>query len=112
MVMARAQGLKAWMIQRLSALYMLCYLVFLLLSLIVRTPHGYPEWRGFITSPLMSGATLLLFALLLLHAWVGMRDVVMDYVHDFKVRFMVLSLIAGGLMAMGAWALLVLTRIG
>jgi succinate dehydrogenase / fumarate reductase membrane anchor subunit len=64
------------------------------------------------TTPSMSAPTLLLFAFLLLHAWVGMRDIVMDYVHPFKWRLTVLSLIAGGLIAMGAWLLVVLVRAG
>jgi succinate dehydrogenase / fumarate reductase membrane anchor subunit len=109
-VMARAHGMRAWLIQRLSAVYMAGYLVFFLLSLIARPPHGFEAWRGFMTTPLMSIATLLLFLLLLVHAWVGLRDVVMDYVHPFKLRFTVLSLIAGGLIAMGAWVLEVLVR--
>ncbi len=110
--MARALGLKAWLIQRLSAVYMLVYLIFFLLSLIVKTPQGFPEWRGFMTAPAMSVATFLLFLLLLVHAWVGMRDVAMDYVRPFKARFTVLTLIALGLIAMGAWVLLVLARAG
>ena len=62
------------------------------------------------TSPLMSISTLLLFAFLLVHAWVGMRDVAMDYLHSFKVRLTVLTLIAAVLIAMGAWLLLVMMR--
>jgi len=108
--MARAHGLRAWLIQRLSAAYMILYLLFFLLSLIARTPHGFEGWRGFMTAPLMSAATFLLFLLLLIHAWVGMRDVVMDYMHAFKLRFTVLTLIAGGLIAMGAWVLQILVR--
>ncbi len=110
--MARAHGLRAWLIQRLSAVYMVMYLIFFLLSLIAQTPQGFSGWRGFMTAPLMSTATFLLFLLLLTHAWVGMRDVVMDYVHSFKLRFTVLTLIAGGLIAMGAWLLQVLVRAG
>jgi succinate dehydrogenase / fumarate reductase membrane anchor subunit len=108
--MAHAQGLRAWLVQRLSAVYMVAYFVFFFLNLISKTPHSYPEWREFMTSPLMSVPTLLLVILLLMHAWVGVRDVIIDYVHPFKVRFTVLSLIAASLLAMGAWALLVLVR--
>lgn len=110
--MTRAQGLRAWLVQRLSAVYMVVYLIFFLLSLIAVTPHGYEEWRAFMTAPLMSAATLLLFLLLLAHAWVGMRDVVMDYVHPFQLRFTVLTLIAGGLIAMGMWLLRILVGAG
>lgn len=110
MVITRAHGLKAWLAQRFSAVYMAAYLLFFLFRLSVRAPHGFPEWRGFMTSPLMSISTLLLFAFLLIHAWVGMRNVAMDYLHSFKVRLAVLSLIAAGLIAMGAWLLLVMAR--
>ena len=111
MVMARAQGFRTWLIQRLSAVYMVAYMMFFLMKLIVETPLGYMEWRRFIAEPFMSVATLLLFFLLLMHAWVGMRDVAMDYLHDFKLRFTVLSFIATGLLGMGAWVLLVLMRV-
>jgi succinate dehydrogenase / fumarate reductase membrane anchor subunit len=110
MVIARAHGLKPWLAQRFSAVYMTAYLLFFLIRLSIQPPHGFSEWRGFMTSPLTSTSTLLLFAFLLIHAWVGMRDIAMDYLHSFKVRLTVLSLIAAGLIAMGAWLLLVLAR--
>ena len=110
--MARAHGLKAWLLQRLSAVYLAMYLIFFLLSLIAKTPHGFMAWREYITAPVMSVATLLLFLSLLVHAWVGLRDVIMDYVHDFNTRFTVLTLIAGSLIGMGAWLLLILVRAG
>ena len=108
--MTRAHGLKAWLWQRFSAVYMAIYLIFFLMRLSSQAPHGFLEWRGFMTSPLMSISTLLLFAFLLIHAWVGLRDVAMDYLHSFKWRLTVLSLIAGTLIAMGGWLLLVMAR--
>ena len=108
--MVRAQGLRAWLLQRLSALYMAAYLFFFLLNLIAQKPHGYESWRAFITAPVMSVATFLLFIMLLSHAWVGMRDVVMDYVHPFRARLTILAVIAIGLIAMASWVLLVLAR--
>jgi succinate dehydrogenase / fumarate reductase membrane anchor subunit len=102
--------MKTWLAQRFSAVYMTAYLLFFLIRLSIQAPHGFPEWRGFMTSPLMSISTLLLFAFLLIHAWVGMRDIAMDYLHSFKVRLTALSVIAAGLIAMGAWLLLVLAR--
>jgi succinate dehydrogenase membrane anchor subunit len=109
-VITRSHGLKAWLVQRLSAVYMAAYLLFFLFRLNIQSPHGFLEWRGFMTSPLMSISTLLLFLFLLMHAWVGMRDVAMDYLHSFKVRLAALSLIAASLISMGAWLLLVLAR--
>ena len=108
--MTRAHGLKAWLVQRISAVYMAAYLIFFLMMLSAEAPHGFLEWRAFMTSPLMSITTLLLFAFLLIHAWVGMRDIAMDYLHGFKLRLTALCIIAAGLIAIGAWALLVMAR--
>lgn len=108
--MARAQGVRAWLVQRISAVYMAAYLIYFVLSFAAAAPHDFVAWQGFITAPVMIVATLLLFALLLGHAWVGMRDVVMDYLHGFALRFTVLTLLAVGLLALGLWLLRVLTR--
>ncbi|HHM05189.1 MAG TPA: succinate dehydrogenase, hydrophobic membrane anchor protein [Gammaproteobacteria bacterium] len=104
----RGSGIRAWLLQRLSAVYMALYMVFFLLSFAWEPPVGYSAWREFVAAPAMSVATLLLFALLLGHAWVGVRDVVMDYVHAFFFRFVVLITVAAALLAMGIWAALVL----
>jgi succinate dehydrogenase / fumarate reductase membrane anchor subunit len=58
MVITSARGLKAWLLQRLSAVYMVAYVVFFLLRLNSQTPHGFSQWRSFMTSPLMSISTL------------------------------------------------------
>jgi succinate dehydrogenase / fumarate reductase membrane anchor subunit len=47
--------------------------------------------------------TLLFFAGVLLHAWVGIRDVVIDYVHAAALRLCVLSLVGALLLVCGFW---------
>lgn len=110
-MIARSHGLKAWLIQRLSAVYMVLYLVVAGVYLLASPPQGYDEWRAFAAHPVTGVATLLLFGMVLLHAWVGMRDVVMDYVHVYAARFMLLVLIAGILVATGVWVVNVFVRI-
>jgi len=108
-VIARSAGLKAWLIQRLSAVYMVLYLMYFGVHMLTSPPHAYLDWKTFIAAPAMSVATLLLFGLLLLHAWVGMRDVIMDYVHAYAVRLTVLVAIAAALLAMGVWVVQVIS---
>lgn len=110
MAITRAHGVRAWLVQRISAVYMMVYLIYFLLSFAAAKPHDFVAWQGFMKAPLMAAATLLLFAMLLAHAWVGIRDVVMDYVHGFAPRFTILAVLAVALIAMAAWLLLVLTR--
>lgn len=61
----------------------------------------------------MTIATTAFFAALLAHAWVGLRDVLMDYVQAMAVRVALLGLVGFGLTAVGVWVLRLLwTRHG
>ena len=101
-------GLRAWLLQRLSALVMLALLPWALLMLRAGPPRSYPAWHALIHQPLVGTAVGVFFSVLLLHAWVGLRDVVMDYVHSATVRIGLLSLIALGSAALALWLLRIL----
>lgn len=96
-------GLRAWLVQRVSAVYMLLFIVFLLFHFLLNPPHSYLDWRGWIRNPGVSIATFVFFAALLLHAWVGVRDVLMDYVHSLALRISALALLGISLAAIAAW---------
>jgi succinate dehydrogenase / fumarate reductase membrane anchor subunit len=98
-------GLRAWMLQRASAVYMLTFIAFFLIHFFLDPPHSYVAWRGWMRSPGVSIATCVFFVALLVHAWVGVRDVVMDYVHPAALRVCVLAFMGFGLSAIGAWIL-------
>ena len=101
-------GLRAWLVQRLSAVYMLLFIVFLLFHFLLDPPHSYQAWHGWISNPGVSIAACVFFAALLLHAWVGVRDVIMDYVHPLGFRVSMLALLGSGLLAIGVWVLRIL----
>ncbi len=101
-------GLRAWLVQRISAVYMLLFIVFLLFHFVLDPPHSYLIWRGWMRSPGVSIATLVFFIALLLHAWVGVRDVIMDYVHPLALRVSTLALLGFSLMAIAAWVVRIL----
>lgn len=96
-------GLRAWLVQRVSAVFMLLFIVFLLFHFLLDPPRSYEAWQGWMRGPGVSAGALIFFAALFLHAWVGVRDVVMDYVHPVALRFAVLALLGLGLIAMAAW---------
>lgn len=101
-------GLSAWLVQRVSAVYMLFFIVFLLTHFLVNPPHSYLEWHDWILNPGVSIAASAFVAVLLAHAWVGVRDVILDYVHPIAVRVFVLALLALSLTGIGAWSIRVL----
>lgn len=96
-------GLRAWVLQRLTAVYMIAFIIYLLAHIATNTPHSYALWRVWLLRPEMSLATFVFLTALLLHAWVGVRDVVMDYLHPMILRVLVLAITGFGLLAMEAW---------
>jgi len=99
----RAQGFRAWLWQRLTALVLAVGIVYFGVALLVAPPQSYEGWRQWLAAPVRSLALLLVFYALLLHGWIGIRDVVIDYIRPFSLRFSVLVLVALALLMMAAW---------
>ena len=51
----------------------------------------------------MSIFTFLFFTALLLHAWVGMRDVILDYLQPMRVRIPALAIVGFSFFGVDAW---------
>jgi succinate dehydrogenase / fumarate reductase membrane anchor subunit len=106
------QGLRMWVIQRLTAVYMALFTVFILGYLMSGESLDFQRWRLFMGSPMTMTAWSLFFLSLLLHVWVGMRDAILDYVQTFAIKIFVLAVLALGLVSMAIWALRVLLMAG
>ena len=100
----QASGLKAWAIQRLTAIYIGLFSLYLVAVLLFAAPADYPAWKAWVGSPVVSIALMLFIFSILMHAWIGVRDVLIDYIHPIAVRAALLGLIALALVAMGLWA--------
>jgi succinate dehydrogenase / fumarate reductase, membrane anchor subunit len=103
-------GTRGWLAQRISALVMALYTPFALYILLSRAPWTYDAWRAFFTQGWVRIATLLFVVSLAWHAWVGARDILMDYVkHDglrLALQILTLLLLAG----YASWAVEILWR--
>ncbi len=91
-------GLRAWLLQRVSAVYLLLFLMAFAPRIITMPPADYAAWRG-LFGPGTRIATALFFLALALHAWIGLRDIALDYLRPAALRLVVLALIAFGLVA-------------
>lgn len=87
-------GLRAWTVQRASALYLAGFGVVLAVRLVSEPPDSYRRWVALWSHPAMASAAMLAVACLCLHAWVGARDVILDYVRPAAVRPVALALLA------------------
>lgn len=86
----RAQGLRAWLLQRLSAVYMAVYLVVAFGWLLTNKPIDFTHWQALFANPLVNILSQLFIYLLLAHAWIGVRDIFVDYVQHTPTRFVLL----------------------
>jgi len=91
-------GLKDWLVQRFTAVIMLIYTLALLGWLLVQRPVGYDTWRTLFNGEWIRYFTLLFALSLFLHAWVGVRDILMDYVRPARLRLplQVVTIVVGG----------------
>lgn len=103
-------GLRDWLLQRLTAVYLAIFLGYLLVHFLLQPEHTYQQWHDWVTQPVMVIAISLFIVAVLIHGWVGMRDVILDYVHSVSLRLTILSLVALTLAACGIRALHVLIQ--
>jgi succinate dehydrogenase / fumarate reductase membrane anchor subunit len=96
--------MMAWVIQRATSVYLLVMLSYLLIHFIFDAPADHAALVGWASQPLVAMALLLLVPVVLMHAWVGIRDVLIDYVHVLGLRITLLSLFAFVFVASGLWA--------
>jgi len=108
----RGGGIRTWVVQRVSALYMLLYLISACVLLLLETPRDYFTLHALLAQPVANTATLVFGIALIAHMWVGMRDVLMDYVRDDGIRFMLLAITAVSFMGVGVWFVRILFRAG
>lgn len=80
LVVGAHYGLRDWLAQRVTAIVMALYTVILLLAFLTGKNFGYEGWAGLFAQQWFKIATFVAFLSLFYHAWVGVRDVLMDYV--------------------------------
>jgi succinate dehydrogenase / fumarate reductase, membrane anchor subunit len=98
LVVGAHYGLRDWLAQRITALIMAVYSVVLVFVFFSKEPVTYAAWRDLFSQGWMRVATLLFAFSLAWHAWVGVRDIIMDYIKADGLRLalevLVLLLIA------------------
>lgn len=104
-------GMRAWVMQRFSAVVLLLVLPLLFVSALRSGGMDYEGWvawvvEGFNPLYIMGG-----FIALLIHCWVGVRDVLLDYVRVRMVRIVLLGSTALLLFWLGLWMALLLLSV-
>ena len=79
-------GLGDWLLQRLTAVVMAGYTLFVFASIAAGRPSSHADLKAMFAGGFVRIFTMLFFVALLYHAWVGMRDILMDYVKAAGLR--------------------------
>jgi succinate dehydrogenase / fumarate reductase membrane anchor subunit len=101
-------GLLDWALQRITAVLMAIYTVALAGVVLACAPSTHQEWRALFTGSFMRLATVLAVAALLYHAWVGLRDILMDYVKPAYLRLSLQVFVAVVLLFYLVWSVSIL----
>jgi len=104
-------GLRDWLAQRVTAGLMALFTIVLLLQTIFGGPLGYDHWAGIFSAQWMKFLTFVVIVSLGYHAWVGMRDIWMDYVKPVAVRLVLQVFTIVWLVGCAGWAIQVLWRL-
>ena len=97
-------GIGDWLLQRLTAVVLALYTIYVAGSVFTGGFASHEALRESLAGGPMRVFTLLFFAALLYHAWVGMRDILMDYVKPAGARLALQSLVALALLGYLAWS--------
>ena len=99
------QGLRPWIIQRITAVYIAVFIVYFAFSILSIDVMTANEWRSWVMSPVNTISLGLFLVAMLWHAWIGVRDVILDYFPNVVARLLILSLVASVLVASLLWGL-------
>lgn len=79
-------GTRDWLAQRITAVIIALYSLIALAVLFAGKPLTYPVLKDLFSQGWMRVATLLFMVSLAWHAWVGVRDILMDYIKPDGLR--------------------------
>ena len=105
-------GMRDWLFQRVSAAYMVFYtLIFVVLACRFGIHQGYEAWYSLFAFGPMKFLTFIFWINLLYHAWVGMRDICIDYIQPMWIKLPLLSIVVLLLIGYTGWIVQILWRL-
>lgn len=111
LVVGAHYGLRDWLAQRVTAVIVGVYAIVLGAWAVFAREAGYEAWAGLFAPTWMKVVTLLALFSLFFHAWIGIRDIWMDYVKPVAVRLTLQVLTILWLVGCAIWSVQILWRV-
>ena len=104
-------GMRDWLSQRITAVLMALFTIILLAQVLFGGPLDYYRWSAIFASQWMKVLTFVVIVSLAWHAWVGIRDIWMDYIKPVGLRLTLQVFSIVWLAGCAGWAVQVLWRL-
>lgn len=101
-------GVSDWLVQRVSAVILALYTLFVVAYLLLTPDLDYATWTGLFGSFWMKAFTLLAMLAIAAHAWTGLWIVATDYIKPAAVRFGALLFVILALFVFVVWGVQVI----
>jgi succinate dehydrogenase / fumarate reductase membrane anchor subunit len=101
-------GLRDWLVQRVTAAVMALFVLAVVIYLLLQPRVDYDVWTDLFSGNVMRSFALLFLLSLFYHAWIGVRDIVMDYVHPAGLRLLAHVLVILTLVMYVIWSVQIL----
>jgi succinate dehydrogenase / fumarate reductase, membrane anchor subunit len=111
LVVGAHYGLRDWLAQRITAVLMALFTVAVVVRFLMPGQVGYDHWYGVFAPQWMKLLTFIAILSVAYHAWVGVRDIWMDYVKSVGLRLALQVFSIVWLLGCAGWAIQVLWRL-
>ena len=101
-------GWRDWLVQRVSAVVMALYTLLVLFLVVRNGGLDYAAWKATFSSELFRLASFVFMLALLWHAWVGVRNIAMDYIKPTAIRVAFQTVVICVLIAYAGWTIQIL----
>lgn len=98
-------GYQDWFVQRITALLIGIYTVFIIVFLWAHHPISYLQLHALFSDWLMKVATLIVIFSVLWHAWIGLWTIFTDYVKSKPVRLVLQTVVCLLLVTYFIWTI-------
>lgn len=103
-------GIVGFIGQRITSVVLTLWVLLVGLSVLFG-PLSYETWSALFAPLWMKVITLVAFASLLYHAWIGVRNIWMDYISPVWARLSLQSITIVWLLACAIWCVQILWRV-
>ncbi|MCM2307352.1 MAG: succinate dehydrogenase, hydrophobic membrane anchor protein [Sulfuritalea sp.] len=111
LVVGAHYGLKDWLAQRVTGVVMAVYTLIVLAAAMGGATASREAWQAFMANGFIRFISFLFIVSLCYHAWVGIRDIWMDYLNSAALRVILHVLTLLALVGYAGWAVQIIWRL-